>query len=384
VLDSVRAMLLHESNLMVVLYLPREDVLATLTPSDHTTHCPFKGDASYWSLRVGDELREGATAKAAAGSELHLRIASATGVALRGDSEARLVRMRAGDVGIALERGRIVSTVGQSFGGQSLGGESRFVVMASEHRFEGHATRYEIELDTPPAAGTASVVRLWVGEGVVRVHRPDGRTDVVRAPGSWSSDGAAAELGGEVGRAHGIGDDTAAWPVLRVSHPDVVRWEVGDVAVGGPGELGMRVGAGQLAITGFDASGRAFRTVADVGGDGLTIDASGLVPEAPRVRADGYLPSQDIEEVMRRGLPRLRQCYELGLRARPDLEGTVVLRILVALDGSVSRARVVGGDVPDELQQCVRNYAERWTFPPPRGGTVTFDVPLSFGGPGAR
>ena len=28
-----------------------------LEPSDHTTHCPFKGDASYWSLRVGDRVR---------------------------------------------------------------------------------------------------------------------------------------------------------------------------------------------------------------------------------------------------------------------------------------------------------------------------------------
>jgi len=55
VLDSVRAMLLHESNLMVVLYLPREDVLATLTRSEHTTHCPFKGDASYWDVEAGGQ-----------------------------------------------------------------------------------------------------------------------------------------------------------------------------------------------------------------------------------------------------------------------------------------------------------------------------------------
>lgn len=53
VLDSVRAMLLHESNLMVVLYVPREDVHATLTPTEHTTHCPFKGDASYWDVEAG-------------------------------------------------------------------------------------------------------------------------------------------------------------------------------------------------------------------------------------------------------------------------------------------------------------------------------------------
>ena len=28
--------------------------------TDTTTHCPFKGDASYWSLRVGDDVREDA------------------------------------------------------------------------------------------------------------------------------------------------------------------------------------------------------------------------------------------------------------------------------------------------------------------------------------
>lgn len=53
VVDSVRAMLLHESNLMVVLYVPREDVLARLTPTEHSTHCPFKGDASYWDVTAG-------------------------------------------------------------------------------------------------------------------------------------------------------------------------------------------------------------------------------------------------------------------------------------------------------------------------------------------
>ena len=31
-----------------------------LEPTDHTTHCPFKGDASYWSVRVGDRVAENA------------------------------------------------------------------------------------------------------------------------------------------------------------------------------------------------------------------------------------------------------------------------------------------------------------------------------------
>jgi len=60
VLDSVRAMLLHESNLMVVLYLPREDVVATMTPTEHTTHCPFKGHASYWDVEAGGQTASNA------------------------------------------------------------------------------------------------------------------------------------------------------------------------------------------------------------------------------------------------------------------------------------------------------------------------------------
>jgi uncharacterized protein (DUF427 family) len=50
VLDTTDAVLVHESNLLPVLYVPREDVLVELTPTDHSTHCPFKGDASYWSI----------------------------------------------------------------------------------------------------------------------------------------------------------------------------------------------------------------------------------------------------------------------------------------------------------------------------------------------
>lgn len=60
VLDSLRAMLLHESNLMVALYVPLEDVLATLEPTEHTTYCPFKGDASYWDVEAGGQRAENA------------------------------------------------------------------------------------------------------------------------------------------------------------------------------------------------------------------------------------------------------------------------------------------------------------------------------------
>jgi uncharacterized protein (DUF427 family) len=61
VIDTTRGKLLHESSLPAVLYVPLEDVRQDLiAPTDHTTHCPFKGDASYWTISAGGRTAENA------------------------------------------------------------------------------------------------------------------------------------------------------------------------------------------------------------------------------------------------------------------------------------------------------------------------------------
>ncbi len=51
VAESDDAKLLHEQGHRPVVYVPDDDVQrGVLEPSDHHTHCPRKGDASYWSL----------------------------------------------------------------------------------------------------------------------------------------------------------------------------------------------------------------------------------------------------------------------------------------------------------------------------------------------
>lgn len=61
VLDSRRGRLLHETGLLPQLYVPAADLSAGfLVPTGHTTHCPFKGDATYWSVRVGGRTAENA------------------------------------------------------------------------------------------------------------------------------------------------------------------------------------------------------------------------------------------------------------------------------------------------------------------------------------
>ncbi len=61
VLDTRGGMLVHETGLLPVLYVPFGDIDPdVLVPTDHTTHCPFKGDARYHSVVVGDRTAENA------------------------------------------------------------------------------------------------------------------------------------------------------------------------------------------------------------------------------------------------------------------------------------------------------------------------------------
>ena len=56
--DSPRPHALFETGLPTRWYLPAEHVLARLEPSPLRTECAYKGVASYFSVRVGDQLLE--------------------------------------------------------------------------------------------------------------------------------------------------------------------------------------------------------------------------------------------------------------------------------------------------------------------------------------
>jgi uncharacterized protein (DUF427 family) len=54
--DTRDAVRMEEGDYPAVFYFPRKDVkMERLTRSSHRTHCPFKGDAAYFSLVNGPE-----------------------------------------------------------------------------------------------------------------------------------------------------------------------------------------------------------------------------------------------------------------------------------------------------------------------------------------
>src|SRR5471030_1074491 len=53
--DTIRSIYLFELGHLPVYYFPKDDVrFDLLEHTDHSSHCPRKGDAEYWSIVVGD------------------------------------------------------------------------------------------------------------------------------------------------------------------------------------------------------------------------------------------------------------------------------------------------------------------------------------------
>jgi uncharacterized protein (DUF427 family) len=61
VADTTHALSLKEASYPAVLYIPRADAKMDLfTKTANSTHCPYKGDASYYSVNAGGKTAENA------------------------------------------------------------------------------------------------------------------------------------------------------------------------------------------------------------------------------------------------------------------------------------------------------------------------------------
>ena len=59
--DTTDALTLRESTYPGVQYVPRKDVdMSLLERTDNATYCPYKGDASYYTIKNGDDTLDNA------------------------------------------------------------------------------------------------------------------------------------------------------------------------------------------------------------------------------------------------------------------------------------------------------------------------------------
>lgn len=57
---TTSAIILREDGYAARAYVPVGDVVAKLSPSEKTTHCPFKGDSTYYNVTVDGQRFEDA------------------------------------------------------------------------------------------------------------------------------------------------------------------------------------------------------------------------------------------------------------------------------------------------------------------------------------
>jgi uncharacterized protein (DUF427 family) len=61
VADTTHALSLQEASYPAVQYIPLADVdKSMLTRTEHKTHCPYKGDASYYTIKADGRVAENA------------------------------------------------------------------------------------------------------------------------------------------------------------------------------------------------------------------------------------------------------------------------------------------------------------------------------------
>jgi TonB family protein len=107
-------------------------------------------------------------------------------------------------------------------------------------------------------------------------------------------------------------------------------------------------------------------TIGEPEGDPPTTN---VVPDRPDVR--GSLSRAQIQAVVREHLGEVRACYERGLRARPDLEGRVVVSFIISPEGAVTSASVATSEIREaRVESCIAQAIRTWRFPAPDGGGV--------------
>ncbi len=93
----------------------------------------------------------------------------------------------------------------------------------------------------------------------------------------------------------------------------------------------------------------------------------------------GGLDQTQIEKVMQKGLAQLGYCYQRELTKNPALAGTIVVKFVVARDGTVSTASTKTTTMNNStVESCVKGHVLGYQFPPPLGGMAMASYPLIF------
>lgn len=148
----------------------------------------------------------------------------------------------------------------------------------------------------------------------------------------------------------------------------------------GGGGRGEGIGLGNIGTIGHGAgtgTGQGFGSGAGKLGGAHSTTTPRLRQGATRVV--GRLPPEVIQRIVRQNFGRFRLCYENGLRANPNLHGTVTTHFIIDRSGAAATPSLSSSDLGDaNVAQCVVRSFGNLSFPAPEGGVVSVTFPISF------
>lgn len=198
-----------------------------------------------------------------------------------------------------------------------------------------------------------------------------GAIGVLRAmTGSWNSP--TSPYGGDVA----IGNDPMSALGALMGDQIGSNFGFGGLGLRGTGRGGGGTGEGTIGLGNLGTIGHGG---GGGSGSGYGRGAGGLRgrrARTPRIRtgsADvrGSLSREVIRRVIQRHINEVRFCYEQELNQRPDLEGRVMVRFIIAASGSVQSASIGSSTLNNaRVEGCIVQAVRRWTFPAPDGGGI--------------
>jgi outer membrane biosynthesis protein TonB len=85
----------------------------------------------------------------------------------------------------------------------------------------------------------------------------------------------------------------------------------------------------------------------------------------------GALDKSLIDRVVKSHLAQIRFCYEKELNKNPKLFGKIIVKFVIAKNGSVSSATTKASTMKNPIvEQCVNKRFLRMKFPSPKGGGI--------------
>ncbi len=126
--------------------------------------------------------------------------------------------------------------------------------------------------------------------------------------------------------------------------------------LGGLGTKGMGSGASGYGKGGGNFGAKGEGGIGTVGGDPIIL---------------GALDRSLIDEVIKRHMNQIRYCYQRELTKNPALGGKIVIKFVIAKDGTVSSAEKKTSTMNNgAVEQCIVGRFMRMQFPTPKGGGI--------------